>query len=76
MLKENNTAGVLFDAFNYLFLGLISLVCVLPVLHTLCEIMRCGGDYRLRGSKLSHEIDFPCADGCIEFRLLAKQIKT
>lgn len=35
MLKENNTAGVLFDAFNYLFLGLISLVCVLPVLHTL-----------------------------------------
>ena len=48
----------------------------MPVLHTLCEIMRCGGDYRLRGSKLSHEIDFPCADGCIEFRLLAKQIKT
>ena len=47
----------------------------MPVLHTLCEIMRCGGDYRLRGSKLSHEIDFPCADGCIKFRLLAKQIK-
>ena len=21
----------------------------MPVLHTLCEIMRCGGDYRLRG---------------------------
>lgn len=23
----------------------------MPVLHTLCEIARCGGDYKLRGSK-------------------------
>ncbi len=48
----------------------------MPVLHTLCEIVRCGGNYKLRGSKSEHEITFPCADGCIEFKLTAKQIDT
>ena len=47
----------------------------MPVLHTLCEIARCGGDYKLRGSAASHEIDFPCADHCITFHLTAMHIK-
>lgn len=46
----------------------------MPILYTLCEISRCGGDYKLRGSKLSNEIDFQCADGCIEFHLVAKHL--
>lgn len=45
----------------------------MQTLHTLCEIARCGGDYRLRGSRSSREIDFPCADGCIEFHLVARK---
>ena len=43
----------------------------MPVLYTLCEIIRCGGDYRLRGSPSPFEIDFPCADGCLQFHLKA-----
>ena len=43
-------------------------------LHTLCEIIRCGGDYTLRGSKEKHSVDFPCADGCVQFHLEAKHI--
>lgn len=43
----------------------------MPVLYTLCEIVRCGGDYRLRESAFPCEIDFPCADGCLEFHLKA-----
>ena len=46
----------------------------MPVLHTLCEIARCGGDYKLCGSKSSHEIDFSCADNCIRFHLAAKRL--
>ena len=46
----------------------------MPVLHTLCEIVRCGGNYRLRGSEQDFEIDFPCADGPIEFHLKATHI--
>lgn len=46
----------------------------MPVLHTLCEIARCGGDYQLCGSKCSHEIDFSCADSCIGFHLVAKHL--
>ncbi|MEN6472047.1 MAG: TIGR04076 family protein [Clostridiaceae bacterium] len=48
----------------------------MALLHTYCEIARCRGDYRLRGSKASNEIDFPCADNCIEFHLVAKHIDT
>ena len=46
----------------------------MPVLHTLCEIIRCGGNYKLRGSNLDNEIDFSCADGCINFQLKAYPI--
>ncbi|MBQ8556505.1 MAG: TIGR04076 family protein [Clostridia bacterium] len=45
----------------------------MPVLHTLCEIIRCGGDFTHRGSPLPHEIDFPCPDGAIIFRLRARK---
>lgn len=43
----------------------------MALLHTYCEIARCGGDYRLRGSGTRGEIDFPCADHCITFHLKA-----
>lgn len=43
----------------------------MPVLHTLCEIIRCGGDFRLRGSSEAYAIEFPCADGPVTFRLEA-----
>lgn len=46
----------------------------MATLHTLCEIVRCGGNYKLRGSESEYEIDFPCADGYICFHLVAKQI--
>jgi len=46
----------------------------MPVLHTLCEIVRCGGNYLLRGSKQPYEIDFPCADGCVVFHLVARHL--
>ncbi|HJD23436.1 MAG TPA: hypothetical protein H9694_04735 [Firmicutes bacterium] len=45
----------------------------MALLHTYCEIARCSGDYRLRGAAASHEIDFPCADGCVTFRLTARR---
>ena len=46
----------------------------MATLHTLCEIVRCGGNYKLRGSENEYEIDFPCADGYICFHLVAKQL--
>ena len=46
----------------------------MPVLYTLCEIVRCGGNYISRGSKKESEIDFPCADGGILFHLQAKHL--
>ena len=30
----------------------------MPVLYTLCEIIRCGGSFRARGSDKDYEIDF------------------
>jgi len=47
----------------------------MPVLYTLCETIRCGGNYKLRGSKLSNEIDFICADSCVEFHLVVKHLE-
>ena len=47
----------------------------MATLYTLCEIVRCGGNYRLRGSDKEYEIDFSCADGPINFHLVAKPIK-
>lgn len=46
----------------------------MQTLHTLCEIVRCGGDLRLRGSADPLEIDFPCADGQVQFHLRAERI--
>lgn len=46
----------------------------MPVLHTLCEIVRCGGDFTHRGSDNPYEIDFPCADGMITFHLTTKRV--
>jgi len=46
----------------------------MPVLYTLCEIIRCGGDFRLRGSSEAHVIEFPCADGPVTFRLEAQPL--
>jgi len=48
----------------------------MSVLYALCEIIRSGGDYKLRGSQFSNEIGFICADSCIEFYLTAKQLDT
>ncbi len=46
----------------------------MPVLYALCEVIRCGGNYRNRGSKMEYETDFSCADGEITFRLQAKHL--
>lgn len=46
----------------------------MPVLYTLCEIVRCGGNYISRGSDKEYEIDFPCTDGAITFHLTAKHL--
>lgn len=48
----------------------------MAALHTLCEVARCGGDYRLRGGRAKHEIDFVCADGCVRFHLIARHLNT
>lgn len=45
----------------------------MPVLHTLCEVIRNGGDFTHRGSDAPCEIDFPCADGAICFHLTAQR---
>ena len=47
----------------------------MPVLYTLCEIIRCGGDYTFKDSKDKYKIDFPCADSCMIFHLEAKQLE-
>ena len=43
-----------------------------PQLHTLCEIVRCGGDFTHRGSPDPFSIEFPCADGVLTLRLEAR----
>lgn len=45
-----------------------------PMLHTLCEIIRCGGDYTHRGSPDPYSIEFPCADGVLTFQLTARRL--
>ena len=40
-------------------------------IYTLCEVIRCGGDFTYRGEKERYEINIPCADGCIQFHLKA-----
>lgn len=46
----------------------------MAVLHSLCEVARAGGDYRLLGGHTAHEIDFSCADGEVMFHLSAEKI--
>ncbi len=46
----------------------------MPIVHMLCEIIRCGGDFTHRGSNKPYEIDFPCVDGMITFHLTAQKI--
>lgn len=46
----------------------------MAVLHSLCEVARSGGDYRLLGGKARNQMDFCCADGVVTFRLTAKHI--
>lgn len=40
-------------------------------LYTWCEIIRCGGDFTLRGSKEEYEMTFWCPCRCIHFKLRA-----
>lgn len=44
------------------------------ILYTLCEIIRCGGNFKNKGSDKEYEIDFPCADGMILFHLVAEHV--
>ena len=46
----------------------------MPVLYTLCEIIRCGGNFSARGSDKDDEIDFGCADGAVQFHLEARKL--
>ena len=48
----------------------------MPVLYTLCEIIRCGGSFKARGSDKDYEIEFGCADGPVRFRLSARKRDT
>ncbi|MCI8441498.1 MAG: TIGR04076 family protein [Provencibacterium sp.] len=43
-------------------------------LHRLCDVARAGGDYRLLGGSEKGEIDFCCADGCVQFHLSAHRL--
>ncbi len=46
----------------------------MQTLHTLCEVARSGGDYRLLGGSDKSRIDFCCADGVVWFRLKALKL--
>lgn len=46
----------------------------MPMLHTLCEIIRCGGDFTHCGSDKPCEINFACADGAVMFHLHARKV--
>ena len=47
----------------------------MPALHTLCEVARSGGDYRLLGGPFKDRTVFTCADGIVKFQLEARQVK-
>ena len=47
-----------------------------PQLHTLCEIIRCGGDFTHLGSSDPNSIEFSCADGILALRLTARRPPT
>ena len=46
---------------------------IVPQLYTLCEIIRCGGDFSHRGSPEKYLIKFSCADNVIRFCLHARR---
>lgn len=45
-----------------------------PQIHTLCEIIRCGGSFTHRGSTDPFSIEFPCTDGMITCQLTARRL--
>lgn len=63
------------DAFTFQY-ALPAGLCPKTVLqlHTLCEIVRCGGDFTHRGSPDPYSIEFPCADGVLAFQLTARRL--
>ena len=63
------------DSFTFRY-ALPAGVCpkTVPALHTLCEIIRCGGDFTHRSSSDPYSIVFPCADGVLTCRLTARKI--
>lgn len=44
---------------------------VMLILHTWCEVIRCGGDFTYRGENSKYEMHIQCPDGCIAFHLKA-----
>ena len=40
-------------------------------IYTWCEVIRCGGNFTLRGSKDPYEMMVPCPCHCLDFRLKA-----
>ncbi len=44
------------------------------LVYTLCEVIRCGGDFTHRGSADPCSIEFSCADGVQQFRLSARKL--
>lgn len=47
---------------------------VMTQLYTWCEVIRCGGDFTLRGSRQKYELDMSCPCSCIKFHLKANPI--
>ena len=43
-------------------------------IFTLCEVIRCGGDFTYRGAEEKYNIELPCPCHCLQFRLCAKPI--
>ena len=46
-----------------------------PILYTLCEVIRCGGNFKLRGAEKPYETEFKCPDGFVEFKLGSREIE-
>jgi len=44
---------------------------VMMELHTWCEVIRCGGDFMLRGFEKKNETNISCPYNCIRFHLTA-----
>lgn len=44
---------------------------LMQILFTWCEVIRCGGNFTLRGEKEKYEMRMSCPDGCIHYHLKA-----